>query len=324
MYAKFPYPSPQARRRKLKELYNLLKIFSMETHYNFDGKTVLDAGTGTGHRLIEAAAAFKNTRFVAVDVSAPPLDIARQAAAQEGVQNVEFQQVNLMEDDRTLGTFDVILCMGVLHHLSDPARGFRNLVNNLAEDGVIFLYVYGKHGARERMRRKRIASLLLNGSQDDFELGIRIVKALGFDTFDYGWNLNFDDEASRNGLIVDAYLNVHETLFDADDIFALMRSSGLHGFAAYGLTLAKSGHLFDTRLDPADRPIFETTDLSARLGAPWLREAYERLPLADKYRLIDLFFEPNGYTLLGFKDRALRHFSADSRILTNMLTIDDL
>ena len=27
MYSRFPYPSPQAAGRKLKELYNLLKIF---------------------------------------------------------------------------------------------------------------------------------------------------------------------------------------------------------------------------------------------------------------------------------------------------------
>src|SRR5437879_7397805 len=90
MYERFPYPSPQPQGRKLKELANLLKLFCLETSYDLNGKSVLDAGTGTGHRLIEAAAAFPNTRFTAVDNSETPLAIARQAAVHEGIQNVEF------------------------------------------------------------------------------------------------------------------------------------------------------------------------------------------------------------------------------------------
>lgn len=46
--------------------------------------------------------------------------------------------------------------------------------------------------------------------------------------------------------------------------------------------------------------------------------------MADKYRLIDLFFEPNGYTLMGCKAGALRHFSPDGRIMANMLKISEI
>lgn len=324
MYAKFPYPSPEGRGRKLKELRNLLTIFSMENSYELKGKSVLDAGTGTGHRLIEAAAAFKQTRFLAVDLSETPLRIAREVAAHEGVKNVEFQSFNLMEDDKALGSFDMILSMGVIHHLADPARGLRNLVRNLSDEGILFLYIYGKHGSHERMRRKQIVSLLRTGRQQDFELGIRLVKDLGFDSFDYGWNLNVDDEASRNGLIVDAYLNVNETLFDSESIFDLMRSSGLHGFLVYGLTLGQRGCLFDTRLIPAAHGAVETTNMAARLASPATQEAYSRLSLSDKYRLVDQFFQPNGYTVMGFTSGAMRHFKPESRVLANALTVAGL
>ena len=319
MYATFPYPSPQPQGRKLNELLSLLTFFAAETRYNLNGKSVLDAGTGTGHRVIEAASAFRNARFTAVDISAPSLAIARQAAAHQGVQNIEFRQVNLMEDKETLGAFDVILCMGVVHHLSDPAAGLRNLVRSLAEDGILFLYIYGKHGGRERMRRKRIVSLLLNERRRSFEDGICLVKDLGFDSFEYGWNLNFEDEESRNALIVDSYLNVNESLFDVDDIFDLMRPSGLSGFLVYGLTLNKSGCLFDTRLAAHARPL--TTDVYAHLPTARAREAYERLPLVAKYRLVDQLFQPNGYTLVGFKAGASRHFPTRGRIRENTLTV---
>lgn len=324
MYAKFPYPSPQAGRRRLRELQSLLTIFSLENRYDFKGKTVLDAGTGTGHRLIAAAAAFDQTRFLAVDISEIPLRIAREAAALEGIKNVEFRSFNLMEDGGTLGRFDMVLSMGVIHHLSDPARGLRNLVGNLKEEGIIFLYIYGRHGGRERMRRKQILSLLLNGNRRDFEQGVHLAKELGFDSFEYGWNFDIDEAESKDALIVDAYLNVNETLFDADSIFDLMRSSGLHGFLIYGLTSEQRGCLFDTRLPPTARAAVETTSIAAKLPSPAAQKAYSELSLADKYRLMDHLFQPNGYTVMGYKAGALQYFSPESRIMANALAISSL
>jgi SAM-dependent methyltransferase len=324
MYTKFPYPSPQGHGRKLKELLNLLKLFSLENRYDFKGKRVLDAGTGTGHRLIEAARSFPQTHFVAVDISEVPLAIARQATTHEGVQNIDFRLCNIMEDDQILGTFEVILSMGVIHHLSNPAHGLRILTRHLSDDGMVFLYVYGKHGARERMRRKQIVSLLNGKDRQNFEQGIRLVKELGFDSFDYGWNLNFDDTESRDALIVDSYLNVNETLFDVDGLFDLMRESGLHSFSIYGLTFEKRGGLFDTRYARTMETIAGTLNVASHLGSPRLQEAYERLSLADKYRLMDVLFEPNGYTIVGFKAGALRSFMPESRVIANALMVADL
>ena len=324
MYAAFPYPSPKGGGQNLRELRSLLTIFAAENRYDFKGKRVLDAGTGTGHRLVEAARVLPETQFLAVDISETPLEIARRAAAEERVGNVEFRRANLMEDGEPLGAFDVILCMGVLHHLSDPAQGLRNLVRSLAPDGLLFLYLYGAHGGRERMRRKRIVALLRGRDTTDFEHGIRLVKELGFDSFEYGWNLNVADEASRNTLIVDAYLHVSEKLFEAETIFDLMRPSGLHGFAAYGLTLSQRGCLFDARYAPAKRAMIETTAIDKHLATPELRDAYERLSLPERYRLLDLLFEPNGYTLIAFLEGGMARFSPDGRVGANTLRINDL
>jgi hypothetical protein len=79
--------------------------------------------------------------------------------------------------------------------------------------------------------------LLGNNKPRDFGRGISLIKDLGFDSFEYGWNLNFDDEESVNALIVDAYLNVNEALYDVDALLDLLRPSGLYGFMVYGLTL---------------------------------------------------------------------------------------
>lgn len=320
MYARFPYPSPNARGRRLTELANLLSLFSLEAGYDFRGKRILDAGTGTGHRLIAAAASLPEAQFTAVDISEIPLRIARETAAHEGVRNVEFRVANVLDDGKTIGTFDVALGMGVIHHLSDPPAGVRNLVGHLVDDGLLFLWVYGRHGSQERLRRKQIVSLLRGTASSDFEEGIRLVRALNFDSPDYGWHHQVDDEASRDALIVDAYLNVNETAFDFDGIMALMRASGLHGFVVYGITTENFGSLVDTRISKA-RGVLPVTDVAAQLPSPLLQAAYERLSLIDRYRLIDLMFRPNGYTILGFTEHAWRRVPPDTRIGANAVIL---
>ena len=323
MYDRFPYPSPEMGTKKLKELSNLLGIFSRETGFDFRGKRVLDAGTGTGHRLLEAALVMKETSFLAVDVSDRPLAIARATADAEGIGNVEFRQFDLMAESSDLGRFDVVLCMGVLHHLADPQRGLSNLVRHLSDDGIIFLYVYGSHGSHERMRRKQIVSMLLGREPSAFEHGIQIVKDLEFDSSMYGWNLNIEGESTKDSLFVDSYLNVHECLFESETLFKLIQGSGLDGFMTYGITVDGSGYLFETRLQATQQIPLHRTEMAKKLPTPLLAESYENLNLRERYRLLDLLYQPNGYTLIGLRSGARNLFKPESRLLQNAIWVDD-
>ena len=319
MYERFPYPSPETGTRKLKELSNLLTIFSRETGYDFRDKTVLDAGTGTGHRLLEAARLLKGTRFLAVDVSERPLSIARETAKLEGIENVEFRSLDLMDENFDLGQFDVILCMGVLHHLADTTRGLRNLVRHLPENGLLFFYVYGEHGSRERLQRKEVISLLLGEDRHNFDRGLEIVKEMGFANSLYGWNLNIQDENTRDSLFVDAYLNVHERLFTTESLCRLVKEAGLDGFATFGITVAESGYLFDSRVDAPAEVMLQRTDIARKLPSASLLASYQRMSLLQRYLLLDLLYQPNGYTVVAFKSGARALFKPQSRIMENAI-----
>ena len=133
MYSRFPYPSPAADTgdTRLKELANLLWLFGHETKYDFTGKKILDAGTGTGHRLSVAAGLLDKARFTAIDMVDASLEVARSVARAAGVTNVDFAKANLVEDLTSLGAFDMVMCMGVLHHTSDPLRAVTNLAGRL-------------------------------------------------------------------------------------------------------------------------------------------------------------------------------------------------
>ena len=252
LYRKYPYPRGRgdAGDAPLSELANLLKFFVLESKRDLNGLRVLDAGTGTGHRLIEAARAFPQTTFEGIDAVSESLDIAATAAVEAGVPNVSFLPGDLMNPVSLPGTFDIVLCMGVLHHLSDPQRGLANLLACLDDSGVMFLYVYGALGARERMRRKRLIAELTGTSHGDFGQGITLARALGFDDMDFGWTHGPGDGPVPDSLLVDAYLNVHERLYDASSIHSLIGASVRdHSYILYGVTRRDQGLLFDTRLE---------------------------------------------------------------------------
>ena len=42
------------------------------------------------------------------------------------------------------GSFDFVSCLGVLHHLEDPAAGFHELARLLAPGGTMLLYLYSR------------------------------------------------------------------------------------------------------------------------------------------------------------------------------------
>ena len=320
MYTRFPYPSPTKGRRHYNELANLLALYSWESGINLAGKRILDGGTGTGHRLIEAASQFTDSSFTAIDLSEASLDVARATAMDEGIRNIEFRVHNLLDDDLRIGTFDVVMSMGVLHCLSDPRRGLRNLVKNVANDGIVFIYLYGKLGSLERMRRKGIVATLLR-HQIEFDRGVEMVKDLGFALDDYGWRYEDQDEATTNGMIVDAFLNVNDILYDCDDVQDLMTQSGLHAYALFGITTQDSGWLFDSSMTGHKRTLPRTTNVLQHLKTDRLRDAYAALDIRERCRLLDLLYQPNGYTVIGFTDEALKRLPMDHRLVRNAISV---
>ena len=161
MYKKYPYPSPSTDPSQTNELLNLLRIYELESKVKLEDKKILDAGSGTGHRITNVAQFYKKCNFHGIDISKKSLEISNELKIQRNIQNIEFQKGNLMSDLSKIGKFDMILCMGVLHHLSNPSKGIKNILNVLEKDGIIFLYLYGKLGGHKRMLNKKLVSILL-------------------------------------------------------------------------------------------------------------------------------------------------------------------
>ncbi len=321
MYEKYPYPSPSTELNQANELLNLLRIFELESKIKLEGKNILDAGSGSGHRITNVAEFFKKCNFLGIDISDTSLEIANELKNIKKLQNIKFLKHNIMSDIENLGKFDIVLCMGVLHHLSNPTRGLQILTNTLKDDGIIFLYLYGKLGGHKRMLNKELISILLGTENPNYDLGIKLVRDLGLNKFDYGWNLNFKSKEEEDALIVDSLLHANEFLYDCYDIESLFKKSNLFGYSIFGITTGTKGLLFDTSAKDDNKLSTSQTNISQILKSDLSLSQYEKLSLNEKYRILDLLYEPNGYTIIGLTDNAYQKLP-NNRIKRNLIKID--
>jgi len=114
----------------------------------FQGKRILDAGCGTGRwtvGLLELGA-----DVTAVDFSEHALEQVKQHVGEhctdEQQARLRTQQADLLHlpPDLAAERFDCVFSFGVLHHTGDTRAALRSVSRVAADDGVIFLYLYGQ------------------------------------------------------------------------------------------------------------------------------------------------------------------------------------
>ena len=105
---------------------------------------ILVAGCGTGRHAIMSARRFAGARVLAVDLSRASLAYAVRKARELGADSVAFMQADILDLGRLDRSFDVIECVGVLHHMEDPARGLGALSGLLRPNGLMKIGLYSE------------------------------------------------------------------------------------------------------------------------------------------------------------------------------------
>lgn len=116
--------------------------FAPLTAQDFSGKRVLELGCGNGS-LLTHAIRFQPARLVGVDLGAS-LHSARRNMEDTGLGGWELEQADLCA--YTSDGFDLVYCIGVLHHLREPDRGFASVVANTRPGGRFHCWVYAHEG----------------------------------------------------------------------------------------------------------------------------------------------------------------------------------
>lgn len=104
--------------------------------------SVLVAGCGTGHEVVQMASAVSDSEVLAVDLSLASLAYAARMAERLGLEAVRFLQADILDLARLEQRFALITCSGVLHHLRDPLAGWRVLTGLLKPHGLMKVGLY--------------------------------------------------------------------------------------------------------------------------------------------------------------------------------------
>jgi cyclopropane-fatty-acyl-phospholipid synthase len=106
------------------------------------GQRVLDLGCGWGSFTLHAAAAYPDSRFLAVSNSRSQIEFIRDAARERQLSNVEARvaDVNQFHPE---ARFDRIVSVEMMEHVRNHGELMRRLSGWLAGDGRLFVHVFG-------------------------------------------------------------------------------------------------------------------------------------------------------------------------------------
>jgi ubiquinone/menaquinone biosynthesis C-methylase UbiE len=125
-YAKSPVKDPESYNRTLDCTRNHLS----------PGDQVLEVGCGTGTTALLLAPSVK--QITASDISSRMIEIARDKAVTQEVENVRFEHATLSDEALETGSFDAVMAFNFLHLIEDIPGAVRR-INELLKPGGLFI-----------------------------------------------------------------------------------------------------------------------------------------------------------------------------------------
>lgn len=193
---------------------------------------ILDAGCGSGVGTEYLVHLNPHAQVLGIDLSAGTLAVAKERCQRSGANRVEFQQLSLYDADKLPGKFDLINCVGVLHHLDDPIRGIQSLAKKLAPGGLMHIFVYGEIGRWEIQLMQRAIALLQADKKGDYRDGVQLGRKLFASLPESNrivkrekerWSM----ENQHDECFADMYVHPQEIDYNIDTLFELIDASGL-------------------------------------------------------------------------------------------------
>ena len=109
---------------------------------------VLVAGCGTGQHAITVATRYPPAQVTAVDLSLPSLAHALRKTREAGISNIRYLHGDILDLKSLDEQFDIIECIGVLHHMDDPVRGWHVLKDILKPGGIMRIGLYSEQARK--------------------------------------------------------------------------------------------------------------------------------------------------------------------------------
>src|SRR4028119_1046881 len=193
---------------------------------------ILDAGCGTGVGTEYLVHLNPQASVVGIDLSAGALSVAKERCQRSGANRVEFHHLSLYDAEKLDGEFELINCVGVLHHLPDPIRGIQSLAPKLAPGGLMHIFVYAELGRWEIQLMQKAIALLQGNQRGDYTDGVQVGRQI-FASLPENNRLvkrekeRWSMENHRDANFADMYVHPQEIDYNIETLFELIDASGL-------------------------------------------------------------------------------------------------
>ena len=198
-----------------------------EKPYNTKRLDVLIAGCGSDQAAI-LAKCNPNHNFVGIDLSENSLKHEKKLIEDNNIKNLKLYN----DDFRSVKfkkKFDYIISSGVIHHLDEPGTGLKYFNQNLKDEGVIYIMVYGdKKSYATNQVKQLFKKLNLKQNQESINFVKNTVNKLN--------NLHpakiFAETEIKQDLnhpsgVVDFFLHKKENFFSIKEIIKLLNKNKL-------------------------------------------------------------------------------------------------
>ncbi|NER00031.1 MAG: class I SAM-dependent methyltransferase [Cyanothece sp. SIO2G6] len=279
LYNTYPFP-PEAILDEPPPGYNWR--WNWQTAYHFCAgrlpdrlnARILDAGCGTGVGTEYLVHLNPQAQVVGLDLSEGALTVARERCRRSGADRVEFHHLSLYDVDQIPGEFDLINCVGVLHHLPDPKRGIQALSRKLAPGGIMHIFVYAELGRWEIQLMQEAIALLQRDKRGDYVDGVNVGRQIFASLPENNRILKRDRDrwALENHLdanFADMYVHPQEVDYNIDTVFDLIDAAeeleflGFSNPAYWDLArlLGKSPEMMERSQQLSDRQRYRLTEV---------------------------------------------------------------
>ncbi|MEA5462657.1 class I SAM-dependent methyltransferase [Leptothoe sp. PORK10 BA2] len=253
------------------------------TAYNFcTGKLpateqvrILDAGCGSGVSTEYLVHLNPQAQVTGIDLSAGTLEVARERCQRSRADRVNFHNLSIYDVDQLEGQFDLINCVGVLHHMPDPIRGIQALAHKVAPGGLLHIFVYAALGRWEISLMQQAIAMLQGERRGDYRDGVAVGRQL-FDALPENNRIVKRDkerwalENHQDECFADMYVHPQEVDYTIDTLFELIDASGLE-FVGFS----------NPQYWSLERLIAKAPDMMARAQSLEPRAQYRLIELLD-------------------------------------------
>jgi SAM-dependent methyltransferase len=176
-YDAVEYPSRSFRQTHADRLATMAALFGLTPPPPATCR-FLEVGCGAGGNLIPMAYALPEAQFFGFDLAAKPIEHANAVAAELGLRNVNFRQLDMMEFPAGAGQFDYIVAHGFYSWVPDFVREkfFQVCEDHLAPGGVVFVSYNAYPGCHVRRMWREMMQFHTRAMTDTNQ---RIDQAIG-------------------------------------------------------------------------------------------------------------------------------------------------